>query len=65
MSQNRIGQSWSKEKVDFKLKTIMHEIHNTCVHYGREDNDRINYLKGANIGGFVMVAASMCAQGLV
>jgi glutamate dehydrogenase (NADP+) len=65
MSQNRIGQSWSKEKVDFKLKTIMHEIHNTCVNYGREDNDRINYLKGANIGGFVKVAASMCAQGLV
>lgn len=65
MSQNRIGQSWSKENVDFKLKNIMHDIHNTCVHYGREDNERVNYLKGANIGGFVKVAASMCAQGLI
>jgi glutamate dehydrogenase (NADP+) len=65
MSQNRIGQCWSNEKVDFKLKSIMHEIHNTCVFYGKEDNGRINYLKGANIGGFIKVAKAMSAQGLV
>jgi glutamate dehydrogenase (NADP+) len=65
MSQNRIGQRWSSEKVDFKLKSIMHEIHNTCVFYGQEKRERINYLKGANIGGFIKVAQAMCAQGLV
>lgn len=66
MSQNRIGQRWSSEKVDFKLKSIMHEIHNTCVFYGQEKADhRINYLKGANIGGFIKVAQAMSAQGLV
>ncbi|HLT42734.1 MAG TPA: NADP-specific glutamate dehydrogenase [Sphingobacteriaceae bacterium] len=65
MSQNRISQYWTKEKVDFKLKNIMHDIHNTCVLYGGEDKERINYLKGANIGGFLKVAQAMCAQGLV
>lgn len=65
MSQNRIGQCWSEEKVDNKLKTIMHEIHDTCIHYGRENTGKINYLKGANIGGFVKVAKAMVAQGIV
>ena len=65
MSQNRIGQCWSEEKVDNKLKTIMHEIHDTCIHYGREESGRINYLKGANIGGYIKVAKAMTAQGIV
>lgn len=65
MSQNRIGQCWSEEKVDNRLKTIMHEIHDTCIHYGREESGRINYLKGANIGGYIKVAKAMTAQGIV
>jgi len=65
MSQNRIGQCWSEEKVDTKLKNIMHEIHDTCIHYGKEESGKINYLKGANIGGFIKVAQAMCAQGIV
>ena len=65
MSQNRIGESWSKTKVDLKLNRIMQEIHNTCVLYGKEKDGQINYLKGANIGGFIKVAHAMCAQGLV
>ncbi|MFC3197423.1 NADP-specific glutamate dehydrogenase [Parapedobacter deserti] len=65
MSQNRLGQQWSADKVDGKLKKIMHDIHDTCVHYGRNKNGAVNYLKGANIGGFVKVAAAMKAQGLV
>lgn len=65
MSQNRIGQCWTEEKVDAKLKHIMHDIHNTCTHYGKEESGKINYLKGANIGGFIKVAKAMCAQGIV
>ncbi len=65
MSQNRIGQQWTEEKVESKLKHIMHHIHETCVHYGKERNGSINYLKGANIGGFIKVAEAMKAQGLV
>ena len=65
MSQNRIGQQWSADKVDSKLKKIMQEIHDTCVHYGKDKNGVINYMKGANIGGFVKVATAMKAQGYV
>jgi len=65
MSQNRIGQQWTAEKVENRLKKIMHDIHDTCVHYGKDKHGAINYLKGANIGGFVKVAAAMKAQGLV
>lgn len=65
MSQNRVGQQWTADKVDGKLKKIMQEIHDTCVHYGKDKNGVINYLKGANIGGFVKVADAMRAQGVV
>ena len=65
MSQNRIGQQWTAEEVDSKLKKIMHDIHDTCLHYGKDKNGRTNYMKGANIGGFVKVATAMRAQGLV
>jgi len=65
MSQNWIGQQWTAEKVDGRLKAIMENIHKVCVKYGKETDGHINYLKGANIGGFIKVAASMKAQGLV
>lgn len=65
MSQNWAGQQWSTEKVDSNLKEIMENIHKTCVQYGQEKDDYINYLKGANIGGFIKVASAMSAQGLV
>ena len=65
MSQNAIGQQWSPEKVDHRLKLIMETIHKTCVRFGKEPNGYINYLKGANIGGFIKVAEAMKAQGVV
>ncbi|MBD1425259.1 NADP-specific glutamate dehydrogenase [Sphingobacterium arenae] len=65
MSQNSIGQQWSSEKVDARLKGIMDNIHKTCLKYGKEEDGYINYLKGANIGGFIKVGAAMKAQGLV
>lgn len=65
MSQNAIGQQWSTEKVDNRLKTIMENIHKACIRYGKEECGYINYLKGANIGGFIKVAEAMKAQGVV
>jgi glutamate dehydrogenase (NADP+) len=65
MSQNSMRMSWSREEVDDKLHTIMINIHKNCVKYGTESDGFINYVKGANIGGFVKVAEAMLAQGLV
>lgn len=65
MSQNWIGQQWRADKVDSSLKVIMGNIHKTCVKYGKQNDGYINYLKGANIGGFIKVATAMKAQGLV
>mgnify|MGYP001171454524 CR=1 FL=1 len=65
MSQNSIGQQWPATKVDTRLKAIMQNIHKTCVRYGKEDNGYINYLKGANIGGFIKVAEAMKSQGVL
>jgi len=65
MSQNSIGQQWSTEKVDTRLKAIMENIHKACIRYGKEECGYINYLKGANIGGFIKVAEAMKAQGVV
>lgn len=65
MSQNWIGQQWSPDKVDNRLKVIMENIHKTCLKYGKESCGYVNYLKGANIGGFIKVAVAMKAQGLV
>ena len=62
MSQNSMRYSWTAEEVDAKLSQIMKDIHDTCVKFGREGN-KINYVKGANIGGFIKVAEAMCAQG--
>lgn len=65
MTQNSMRYSWTREEVDAKLHQIMCDIHATCVKYGTEKDGHINYVKGANIGGFVKVADSMIAQGLV
>lgn len=65
MSQNSLRYSWSREKIDSKLRLIIEQIHHVCVKYGRIDKDYINYEKGANIAGFVKVADAMIAQGVV
>jgi glutamate dehydrogenase/leucine dehydrogenase len=65
MSQNSMRLSWTRERVDQELHNIMINIHKTCVKYGKEADGSINYVKGANIGGFVKVAEAMMAQGLV
>ena len=65
MSQNSLRLSWTREEVDERLHTIMKNIHKTCEKFGKEKNGHINYVQGANIGGFVKVADAMLAQGLV
>ena len=65
MSQNSLRLSWTREEVDERLHKIMKSIHATCLKYGKESNGTINYVKGANIGGFVKVADAMMAQGHV
>lgn len=65
MSQNSLRMSWSREEVDSKLHTIMVNIHETCKKYGTKSDGFINYVDGANIGGFVKVADAMMAQGLI
>ena len=64
MTQNSMRLSWTREEVDTRLKAIMKSIHQTCAKYGKEEGDFINYVKGANIGGFVKVADTMIAQGI-
>jgi len=65
MTQNSMRLAWTREEVDTKLHTIMKNIHEMCVKYGKESAVFTNYVRGANIGGFVKVANSMMAQGLV
>ena len=64
MAQNSLKYTWSREVVDTKLKEIMSDIHSSCLKYGT-DKDYVNYVKGANIAGFVKVADAMLAQGVV
>ncbi|RKD86120.1 NADP-specific glutamate dehydrogenase [Mangrovibacterium diazotrophicum] len=64
MTQNSQRLNWTREEVDARLHLIMKEIHDTCVRYGK-NGERINYVKGANVGGFVKVADAMLAQGIV
>ena len=64
MAQNSLKYTWSREVVDGKLKEIMSDIHSSCLKYGTE-KDHINYVKGANIAGFVKVADAMLALGVV
>ena len=65
MSQNSMRLRWTPEEVDGHLRRIMTEIHQTCVKYGTEEDGYVNYVKGANIAGFIKVAEAMMAQGLV
>ncbi|NAW50356.1 NADP-specific glutamate dehydrogenase [Elizabethkingia argentiflava] len=65
MTQNSLRLNWSSEEVDARLKEIMIGIHKACRDYGREDDGYVNYVKGANIAGFVKVAEAMLAQGVV
>ncbi len=64
MAQNSLRYSWTREEVDNRLKSIMADIHGSCLTYGKE-GDYVNYVKGANIAGFVKVADAMLAQGVV
>ena len=64
MSQNSLRLSWTREEVDQRLKGIMTDIHENCVEHGK-DGDFIDYVKGANIAGFIKVADAMLDQGLV
>jgi len=65
MTQNSMRLPWTREEVDARLHQIMINIHESCVKYGTEKDGFINYVKGANIGGFIKVADAMIAQGLV
>lgn len=65
MSQNAMHLIWTAEEVDAKLHQIMSEIHTQCVKYGRESDGYINYMKGANVAGFLKVAKAMLAQGVL
>ncbi len=64
-SQNAIGLSWPREEVDTRLKKIMEDIHQKCMEYGDEGDGYIDYIKGANVAGFVKVADSMLSYGIV
>lgn len=65
MTQNAIHLSWSEKEIDEKLHSIMTSIHEQCVKYGREKDGYINYVKGANIAGFMKVAEAMLQQGVI
>ncbi|MEP0674739.1 MAG: NADP-specific glutamate dehydrogenase [Nonlabens ulvanivorans] len=65
MSQNSMRYSWTAEEVDNKLHGIMNDIHEACVEYGKDSDGFVDYVKGANIAGFVKVADAMLAQGIV
>lgn len=65
MTQNAMHISWTSVEVDAKLQQIMSQIHDQCVRYGRQADGYINYMKGANIAGFLKVAKAMLAQGIV
>ena len=65
MSQNSLRLSWTSKEVDAKLKTIMADIHASCVAYGTDANGYVDYVKGANVAGFVKVADAMLGQGVV
>jgi len=65
MSQNSERLSWTAKEVDDYLKRIMNDIHENCVKYGTQADGYINYVKGANVAGFMKVANAMMAQGIV
>ncbi|HSP11188.1 MAG TPA: NADP-specific glutamate dehydrogenase [Salegentibacter sp.] len=65
MSQNSMRYSWTAQEVDAKLLAIMNEIHERCVEFGKQEDGYVDYVKGANVAGFVKVADAMLAQGVV
>ena len=65
MTQNSIRLQWTPEEVDNQLRRIMKDIHAACLRYGKEADGTVNYVKGANLAGFIKVAEAMMAQGLV
>lgn len=65
MTQNSLRFNWTREEVDKKLKEIMSNIHSACIEYGKDEDGYIDYVRGANIAGFVKVADAMLAQGIV
>lgn len=64
MSQNSLRLNWTRDEVDLRLHGIMKDIHSQCVLYGSSANG-VDYVKGANIGGFVKIADAMIAQGIL
>lgn len=65
MTQNSLRYNWTREEVDAKLKEIMNQIHDSCITFGKNEDGFVDYVKGANIAGFVKVADAMLAQGIV
>ena len=65
MSQNSERLSWSSQEVDNRLHSIMENIHENCVKYGTQPDGYVDYVKGANISGFMKVARAMMAQGII
>ncbi len=65
MTQNSLRYNWTRDEVDNKLKAIMADIHKSCLQYGKDKSGYVDYVKGANIAGFVKVADAMLAQGIV
>lgn len=65
MTQNSMHISWTAEEVDAKLKQIMSDIHAQCLKYGKQSDGYINYMKGANVAGFLKVAKAMMIQGVI
>ena len=65
MSQNSMRYNWTFDEVDARLQQIMKDIHDTCLRYGKKADGSIDYVKGANIGGFMKVARAMIAQGSI
>lgn len=65
MTQNAEKLAWTREEVDAKLHHIMKSIHQSCVDHGRNDNGSVDYVKGANIAGFLKVANAMIDQGII
>jgi glutamate dehydrogenase (NADP+) len=65
MSQNSMRYNWTAEEVDKKLHNIMLDIHAACVKYGTQEDGYVDYVKGANVAGFVKIADAMMAQGVV
>jgi len=65
MSQNSLRTNWTRDEVDSRLKKIMSDIHDSCIKFGKQEDGYIDYVKGANIAGFVKVADAMLAQGVV